>query len=281
MKENKLNTEDWLPWFKKIFKEEGKVCKKCEYAFTHSEYKELKAVCPKCFFYNRLNALERVEMFSGENEFEELFSEIESKDILDFEDTQKYSKRLKKYKKKTKMKSGCMVVKTKIKDVSAVLIAFDFDFGGGSLGIAEGQKITEASYYCIENNLPLVIVNCSGGARMQESIFSLMQMAKTSAAIGELSKKQIPFISVLTNPTMGGVSASFATLGDVLIGEPNAMIGFAGKRVIQQTIGSSVELPSTFQMSEKLLELGLIDMVIERENMVEEVSNILKILKKD
>jgi acetyl-CoA carboxylase carboxyl transferase subunit beta len=215
----------------------------------------------------------RINLLADKGTFVEFDSELASIDPLKFTDKKSYKKRVIEAEKKTGKKSSVVSGECKIDGIPTQLVVFDFKFMGGSLGSVEGEKIVRAAHRAIEKKHALIIVSASGGARMQESTFSLLQMSKTSAALKRVSRNGLPFISILTDPTMGGVSASFAMLGDVIIAEPGALIGFAGQRVIKQTIGA--ELPEGFQRSEFLLEHGFLDMLVKRENMKKTVSDLL------
>jgi acetyl-CoA carboxylase carboxyl transferase subunit beta len=215
----------------------------------------------------------RINLLADKDTFVEFDSELASIDPLKFTDKKSYKKRVIEAEKKTGKKSSVVSGECKIDGIPTQLVVFDFKFMGGSLGSVEGEKIVRAAHRAIEKKHALIIVSASGGARMQESTFSLLQMSKTSAALKRVSRNGLPFISILTDPTMGGVSASFAMLGDVIIAEPGALIGFAGQRVIKQTIGA--ELPEGFQRSEFLLEHGFLDMLVKRENMKKTVSDLL------
>lgn len=236
-------------------------CKHCENVLTHLTQDNFN-VCEKCGEYLYLPVLERIEMLSDVNSFAEYNSEMTPQDVLKFEDTKKYKDRLKSYIKKTGRNSGVVTGKCSIMGQDTQLCVMDFEFMGGSLGTIEGEKISLAIEKAIEEKTGVVIVSASGGARMQESTYSLMQMSKVSACLKKLSSHNLPYISVLTNPTMGGVSASYAFLGDVIVSEPKAVIGFAGRRVIEQTIKQ--ELPEDFQTAEFLLSHGLIDSIVPR-----------------
>ena len=211
-----------------------------------------------------------------EGAFEFVDTNLEATNPLSFKDTKKYSDRLKEAKKKTSSKDAIESVEGKINGVKAVVAFFNFDFMGGSMGSVVGEKITRAIELALEKKTGVVVFSSSGGARMQEGIFSLMQMAKTSAALAKLKKAGLPYISILTDPTYGGVTASFAMLGDVIIAEPKSMIGFAGPRVIEQTIRQP--LPGGFQRAEYLLEHGMVDIIVERKELKEKLSSILKML---
>jgi acetyl-CoA carboxylase carboxyl transferase subunit beta len=221
-----------------------------------------------------MSAKDRINLLADEGTFVEYDKNLKPNDPLNFVDKKSYKKRIEESYKKTGNYSSVISGECKINSIPTQLVVFDFNFMGGSLGSVEGEKIVRAVKRAIEKNTGLVIVSTSGGARMQESTFSLMQMAKTSAALASLSEHNLPYISVLTDPTFGGVSASFAFLGDFIIAEPGAMIGFAGPRVIKQTIGE--DLPEGFQRAEFLLEHGLIDMVVKRDELKKTISDLLK-----
>ena len=231
-------------------------CPKCQSLMYYKEVESLSNVCPKCTHHFRIDAKKRIELLADEGSFEEHDSTLTPNDPLKFVDKKSYKKRLDEAKSKTGRQSSVISGSCTIEKIPAELVVFDFAFMGGSLGSVEGEKIVRAVNRAIKNRSGLIIVSASGGARMQESTFSLMQMSKTSAALHKLHEEKLPFISVLTDPTMGGVSASFAMLGDIIMAEPNSLIGFAGQRVIKQTIGA--DLPEGFQRAEFLLEHGLI-----------------------
>jgi acetyl-CoA carboxylase carboxyl transferase subunit beta len=252
---------------------------KCPKCLSLMYYKEVEAkhnVCPKCAHHFRIGARERIALLADEGSFEEKDAGLVPIDPLKFVDKKSYKKRIEESKAKTGGRSSSVISGScTIEGQPTELVVFDFAFMGGSLGSVEGEKIVRAVHRAIERRAGVVIVSASGGARMQESTFSLMQMSKTSAALHRLHKQGLPFISVLTDPTMGGVSASFAMLGDIIMAEPNALIGFAGQRVIKQTIGA--DLPEGFQRAEFLLEHGLIDMVVDRNEMKESIGNFLRL----
>jgi acetyl-CoA carboxylase carboxyl transferase subunit beta len=242
-------------------------------------YKEVENqnyVCPKCGFHIRIGVKERIALLADEGSFIEHDETLKPVDPLKFVDKKSYKQRVEEATKKTGKTSSVVSGSITMNGVKAQIVIFDFAFMGGSLGSVEGEKIVRAVNRAIENREGLIILSASGGARMQESTFSLLQMSKTSAALAKLSKEKLPYISVLTDPTMGGVSASFATLGDVIIAEPGALIGFAGQRVIEQTIGSA--LPDGFQRAEFLLEHGSIDMIVNRNDLKKTLSDILTLL---
>ncbi|WP_270977456.1 acetyl-CoA carboxylase, carboxyltransferase subunit beta [Campylobacter helveticus] len=249
-------------------------CPSCHALMYYKEVESCFDVCPKCSFHMRISALKRIELLSDTGSFVEFDKDLEAIDPLKFVDSKSYKKRLSEGENKTGRKSAVISGECTINSLKAQLVVFDFSFIGGSLGSVEGEKIVRAVQRAISAKSGLIIVSTSGGARMQESTYSLMQMSKTSAAIKLLSKEKLPYISILTDPTMGGVSASFAWLGDLIIAEPGALVGFAGARVIKQTIGA--DLPEGFQRAEFLLEHGLIDNIIERAAQKQFVSDALK-----
>jgi acetyl-CoA carboxylase carboxyl transferase subunit beta len=220
----------------------------------------------------RIGARRRLESFFDENECNEIAAGLESEDILRFKDDKRYRDRLSQAQKQTGEKDALIVMRGTVVGVEMVAVAFEFRFMGGSMGSVVGEKFVRAADTCIEHGLPLVCFTASGGARMQEGLFSLLQMAKTSASLTRLAKRRLPYICVLTDPTMGGVSASFAMLGDVQIGEPGALIGFAGPRVIEQTVRET--LPEGFQRSEFLLEHGALDMIVDRRQLRARISSL-------
>lgn len=242
----------------------------------NNELQENYNCCPKCAHHYRLSAEERVRLLSDPETFQELFSTIKSSDPLDFVDYQAYKERLANAEKQTGRNEAVMVGLCKINGTKTALGALEFGFMGGSMGSVVGERITLLIECALKMRIPLVLVSASGGARMQESIYSLMQMAKTSAALAKLHSATIPYISVLTNPTTGGVTASFASLGDVIIAEPGALIGFAGPRVVEQTIRQ--KLPDTAQKSEFLLEKGMIDCIVRRRKLKEALSFFIEFL---
>jgi len=249
---------------------------KCPSCGALSFYKEVAKennTCPKCGYHFRMKAEDRIKLLADKDTFKEFDSELEPIDPLHFVDKKSYKKRIEENYKKRGRKSSIISGECEIGGILTQLVIFDFGFMGGSLSSVEGEKIVRAVNRALQKKCGLVIVSASGGARMQESTFSLMQMAKTSAALGSLSDAKLPYISILTDPTMGGVSASFAFLGDFIIAEPGAMIGFAGARVIKQTIGE--ELPKGFQRAEFLLEHGLIDMIKKRNELKKTIADLL------
>lgn len=248
-------------------------CNSCQALMYYKEIEKQHYVCPKCGFHLRIGIKERIALLSDENSFVEMDSSLRPIDPLKFVDKTSYKKRIEDAEAKTGRTSSVVSGECTINGVGVQLVIFDFSFMGGSLGSVEGEKIVRGINRAIEKKEGFIIVSASGGARMQESAFALMQMSKTSAALGKLAKARLPYISVLTDPTMGGVSASFASLGDIIIAEPGALIGFAGQRVIKQTIGS--DLPDGFQRAEFLLEHGAVDMVVNRNEMKKTVSDLL------
>jgi acetyl-CoA carboxylase carboxyl transferase subunit beta len=254
-------------------------CPKCTSLMYYKEVEAIQNVCPKCNHHFRINAEKRISFIADEGTFVEHDENLVPVDPLKFTDKKSYKKRLDEAKAKTGKTSSVVSGSCTIDGQPIELVVFDFAFMGGSLGSVEGEKIVRAVDRAIEKGCGVIIVSASGGARMQESTYSLLQMSKTSAALKRLDAKGLPFISILTDPTMGGVSASFAMLGDIIIAEPGALIGFAGQRVIKQTVG--VDLPEGFQRSEFLLEHGLIDMVVDRGNMKQTLSDFFKLFGKE
>ena len=251
-------------------------CPSCEAVLYRNELERNGDVCPKCDHHMRINARRRLDLFLDAEGRVEIAENLESADPLKFKDSKKYRDRVVSAQKATGEKDALIVMRGTLHNNPVVAAAFEFSFMGGSMGSVVGERFVRAVNAALENNCPLVCFATSGGARMQESLFSLMQMAKTSAALNRLSKRGLPFISVLTDPTMGGVSASFAMLGDLNVAEPNALIGFAGPRVIEQTVRE--KLPEGFQRSEFLLEKGAIDMIVDRREMRNRLSNVLMML---
>jgi len=251
-------------------------CSSCLELIHSNELKQHLNCCPKCNYHYRLSAKQRIALLVDENSFQEKFSDLKPIDPLKFEDSKKYTKRLQEAAFKTKGDEAVIVGTCKIENFDVALGVLDFNFLGGSMGSVVGERLVCLIEHAVQNKLPLVIVSASGGARMQESILSLMQMAKTSAALTKLSKANLPFISILTNPTTGGVTASFASLGDIILAEPDALIGFAGPRVVEQTIGQ--KLPSGAQRSEFLLERGMIDRIVSRKELKQEIAFFIQFL---
>ena len=253
-------------------------CPKCTSLMYYKEVESKHNVCPKCNHHFRISSDKRIELLVDEGSFVEHDASLAPIDPLKFSDKKTYKKRLEEAKAKTGKSSSVVSGSCTICQQPAELVVFDFAFMGGSLGSVEGEKIVRAVNRAIEAEHGVIIISASGGARMQESTYSLLQMSKTSAALQRLHEKKLPFISVLTDPTMGGVSASFAMLGDIIMAEPGALIGFAGQRVIKQTVG--VALPEGFQRSEFLLEHGLIDMVVDRGDMKQTIGDLLRLFNK-
>ena len=251
-------------------------CSNCGAVLYTAEFDKNKHVCPKCNHHERISARKRISIFLDQGEHKEMFNDLSPKDMLKFKDKQKYQDKFEQTQNKTGEKDALLVFTGNLKKIPIVVCAFEYSFFGGSMGSVVGEKFNRAVNLAIELRRPLVWFSASGGARMQESLFSLFQMSKTSAALAKLSEEAIPYISVLTDPTMGGVSASLAVLGDINIAEPNALIGFAGPRVIEQTVRE--KLPEGFQRSEFLQEHGTIDMIVERKDQPEKIANIIEML---
>lgn len=254
-------------------------CPECSALMFFKEVEAQDNICPKCNFHMRIGAKRRIEILTDKDSFVEYDAELKPNDPLKFVDKTSYKKRVEEALKNTGRTSSVVSGEATINEIPVQLVVFDFAYMGGSLGSVEGEKIVRAVNRAIEKHQGLIIISASGGARMQESTFALMQMAKTSAALKKLDHAKLPYISVLTDPTMGGVSASFAFLGDIIMAEPGALIGFAGQRVIKQTIGA--DLPAGFQRAEFLLEKGSIDMVVNRSNMKQTLTDLLKMFRKE
>lgn len=254
-------------------------CPECSSLMFFKEVENQDNICPKCNFHMRIGAKRRIEILTDDGSFVEFDENLKPNDPLKFVDKTSYKKRVEVALKKTGRTSSVVSGECEINKTPVQIVVFDFSFMGGSLGSVEGEKIVRAVNRAIEKEQGLIIVSASGGARMQESTFALMQMAKTSAALKRLDHAKLPYISILTDPTMGGVSASFAFLGDIIMAEPGALIGFAGQRVIKQTIGA--DLPEGFQRAEFLLEKGSIDMVVNRADMKQTLSDLLTMFKKE
>jgi acetyl-CoA carboxylase carboxyl transferase subunit beta len=264
----KKNVPEGL-WFK---------CPDCQAVLYHADLDKNFNVCPKCNHHHRITARTRLDwLLDGEGRFE-IGSEVLPVDTLKFKDQKKYTERLAAAKKSTGEEDALVVLQGSIHALPVVAAAFDFSFMGGSMGSVVGERFVRGVQVALEQQCPFICFSASGGARMQEGLLSLMQMAKTSAALTQLSEARLPFISVLTDPTMGGVSASFAFLGDVVIAEPGALIGFAGARVIQQTVRET--LPDGFQRAEFLLEHGAIDMIVDRRQMRDQLATLITLLTK-
>jgi acetyl-CoA carboxylase carboxyl transferase subunit beta len=252
-------------------------CPNCAKILHASEQAENSFVCHYCNYHLRIGSKEYFDILFDEGHFIELFSNLVSGDPLKFEDSKKYSERLVDTIKKTGLKDAIRAGVGKVNGIDMVIDCMDFTFIGGSMGSVVGEKISRSIDYCIDKKLPLMIIAKSGGARMMEASFSLMQMAKTSAKLALLAQAKLPYISLMTDPTTGGVTASFAMLGDINIAEPGAMIGFAGPRVIKETIKK--DLPKDFQKAESVLEHGFLDFIVDRRKLKEEVSRFLRLLK--
>ncbi len=252
-------------------------CKKCKTTVPSKEHKANFYVCQQCDYHERISAEHYFELLLDENSMEKLFANLQAKDILGFTDKKSYKKRLESTRKKTKLDEAIQVAVGKIKGKKVLIAAMDFEFIGGSMGSVVGEKIARSVDFCIAQKIPLLIVSKSGGARMMEGAYSLMQMAKTAAKLSQLAKAKVPYISLLTDPTTGGVSASFAMLGDLNIAEPKALIGFAGPRVIKETIKK--ELPEGFQSSEFLLAHGFLDLIVHRSELKDKLGELLGYLE--
>ncbi len=253
-------------------------CPECQSVLYRVDLERNLDVCPKCAHHFRIGARRRLDLFLDEAPREEIGAELEPVDVLKFKDAKKYKDRLAQAQKATGEKDALVAMRGQLKGQPLVACAFEFPFMGGSMGSVVGERFVRAVDTCLRESIPLVCFSASGGARMQEALFSLMQMAKTSAALRELSTRGIPYVSVLTDPTMGGVSASLAMLGDVNVAEPKALIGFAGPRVIEQTVRET--LPEGFQRAEFLLEHGAVDLIVDRREMRDRLANLLALLSR-
>ena len=275
-----------MAWFKKGKTEEAEPpkrskvaegmwlkCNHCREIVYRKEVDRNNKVCPKCDYHFPISVIERINLLVDLGTFKEWDAELEPQDPLQFQDTRTYKDRIKAQQEKTGRKDAMVIGQGAINGRKVALCVFDFGFMGGSMGSVVGEKICRAVDRALEGHMPLILVTASGGARMQEGILSLMQMAKTSAAVAKLGEAKVPFISILADPTFGGVTASIAMLGDVIIAEPKALIGFAGPRVIEQTIKQ--QLPDQFQRAEFLLDHGMIDMIVERKQLKEAVSTLV------
>ncbi len=252
-------------------------CPECDNVLYRAELERNQMVCPKCDHHQRINARVRLQNFLDESNRQEIGTEVKPVDTLKFKDSKRYRDRIVQAQKTTGENDALLAMQGTLKGLPVVVVAFDFGFMGGSMGSVVGEKFVRAAKVALAKKLPLICFAASGGARMQEGLFSLMQMAKTSAVLSQLEEAGIPFISVMTDPTMGGVSASLAMLGDVNVAEPKALIGFAGPRVIEQTVRE--KLPEGFQRSEFLLEHGAIDMIIDRREMRDRLNNLLTMMQ--
>ncbi len=252
-------------------------CPECNYICTTAELRENLYVCLKCNYHHRIGSEDYFEIIFDNDEYTELFGNIRSKDFLGFTDLKPYQKRLDEIHANTDLKDSMRVGTGKVNGEDLVVACMDFEFIGGSLGSVMGEKFSRAVDYCISHKIPYMVISKSGGARMMESAFSLMQLAKTSGKLAQLSDAKLPFISLLTDPTFGGISASFGMLGDLNIAEPSALIGFAGPRVIKETIKK--DLPPGFQRSEFLLDHGFLDFIIDRKKLKERLSQLILLFK--
>jgi len=251
-------------------------CESCEAVLYRADLEKNLHVCPKCSHHNRITARERLDYLLDLEGRYEIGAEVLPVDSLKFKDSRRYTERLEEARNETSEEDALVVMQGSIKTLQVVAAAFEFKFLGGSMGSVVGERFVRGVQVCLEQRLPFICFTATGGARMQEGLLSLMQMAKTCAALTRLSAERLPFISVLTDPTMGGVSASFAMIGDVVIAEPGALIGFAGPRVIEQTVRET--LPEGFQRSEFLLEHGAIDMIVDRRQMRDRFSSLLTLM---
>ena len=252
-------------------------CPDCDSVLYRADLDANMQVCPKCQHHLRISARKRAEHLLDDHNFRELAKDVKPEDFLKFKDVKSYPQRINEASISTGESDALILVVGSIMKIQSVVALFEFDFMGGSMGSVVGEKFVRGIEYATENNVPFISVAASGGARMQEGLMSLMQMAKTTAALKKLDEKKIPYISILTDPTMGGVSASFAFVADVVIAEPNALIGFAGPRVIEQTVRE--KLPKGFQRSEFLLEKGSIDLIVDRRDLRKKVGSLLSLLK--
>ena len=254
-------------------------CQSCEAVLYQMDLDNNQSVCPKCGYHHRLRARKRLDhLFDKEEEREEIGSDVTPIDTLKFKDSKRYTDRLEAAQRETQEKDALIVQRGAIQGVPLVVAAFEFDFMGGSMGSVVGERFARGVYAALRHRIPFMSIAASGGARMQEGLFSLMQMAKTTSVLNELAEAKLPYISLLTDPTMGGVSASFAFMGDVVIAEPGALIGFAGPRVIAQTVQE--KLPDGFQRAEFLLKTGAIDAIIDRRHLRDRLPNFLKMLQR-
>jgi acetyl-CoA carboxylase carboxyl transferase subunit beta len=284
-----------MSWFRKLLppkiKREGTTqkkavpeglwskCPSCEAVLYFTDLENNLHVCPKCSFHNRLTARQRLDLFLDPEGRAEFASEVVPMDPLKFKDSRKYTDRLEEAEKETGETDALVVMQGSVKSVGLIAAAFEFGFLGGSMGSVVGERFVRAVQACCDEGLPFVCFTATGGARMQEGLLSLLQMAKTTAALHQLAAARQPFISVLTDPTMGGVSASFAFIGDAVIAEPGALIGFAGPRVIEQTVRET--LPEGFQRSEFLMEKGAVDMIVDRRQLRDRIARLITLLKRE
>jgi len=264
--EEKLEVPDGVWW----------QCSSCKKTIPTGDLIENKYVCPQCNYHARINSNEYFNIIYDEGSVKKLFEDLEPKDFLGFVDLKPYKDRLAETKKKVNVSEALTVGSGKVNGHKLVTCCMNFNFIGGSMGSVVGERISRAIDYCIQKKYPLLVISKSGGARMMESAFSLMQMAKTSAKLTQLAKAKLPYISLMTDPTTGGVTASYAMLGDINIAEPNALIGFAGPRVIKETIKK--DLPKGFQRSEFLLEHGFLDFIVDRKDLKQRLTDVIKLL---
>jgi acetyl-CoA carboxylase carboxyl transferase subunit beta len=253
-------------------------CESCEAVLYRADLEKNLHVCPKCSHHNRVGARERLDLLLDREGRYEIGAEVTPVDTLKFKDSRRYTERLEEARNETSEEDALVVMQGSIKTIPLVASAFEFGFLGGSMGSVVGERFVRGVQCCLEQRLPYICVTASGGARMQEGLLSLMQMAKTCAALTQLARERLPFITVLTDPTMGGVSASFAMIGDVVIAEPGALVGFAGPRVIEQTVRET--LPEGFQRSEFLLKHGAVDMIVDRRELRDRLAGLLTMLLK-
>jgi acetyl-CoA carboxylase carboxyl transferase subunit beta len=251
-------------------------CDSCEAVLYRSDLEKNFYVCPKCSHHNRISARERLDYLLDREGRYEIGAEVLPVDTLKFKDSRRYTERLQEARETTDEEDALVVMQGSIKAIPMVAAAFEFDFLGGSMGSVVGERFVRGVQVCLEQRLPFVCITATGGARMQEGVLSLLQMAKTCAALTRLSAERLPFVSVLTDPTMGGVSASFAMIGDIVLAEPGALIGFAGPRVIEQTVRET--LPEGFQRAEFLLDHGAIDMIVDRREMRDKLTHLVTLL---
>jgi|SRR5690554_843263 len=266
--QEKKETPEGL-WFK---------CPSCNTVIPYDDHNKNLSVCEKCGHHEKIDSETYFKLLFDDEKYSEINKSLSSADPLNFTDTKKYKDRIKATQKKTKLQDAVRTAHGLIEGEKLMIAAMDFSFIGGSMGSVVGEKISRAIDYCIKNEMPFLMISKSGGARMMEAAFSLMQMAKTSAKLSQLSKAKIPYFSLLTDPTTGGVTASFAMLGDLNFAEPNALIGFAGPRVVKETIGK--DLPKGFQRAEFLLEHGFLDFIVERKNIKQKVAQLIRLLYK-
>jgi acetyl-CoA carboxylase carboxyl transferase subunit beta len=253
-------------------------CASCSAVLYATDLEKNASVCPKCAYHNRISARARLDVLLDPEGRFEIGAEVVPVDSLKFKDSKRYPERLEDAEKETGETDALVVMQGAIKNTPVVAAAFEFEFMGGSMGSVVGERFVRGVHACLDQNLPMICITATGGARMQEGLLSLMQMAKTTAALTLLSQRRLPFITILTDPTMGGVSASFAMLGDIVVAEPRALIGFAGPRVIEQTVRE--KLPEGFQRAEFLLEKGAIDLIVDRRQMRDRLASLITLLQR-